>query len=544
MGDGQHLLGTGNGHIAKSALFFHLVPITNGAHAGEQTVFKANQIHMGKLQALGRVHSHQYHCIITVVIFLDIGIQGNLFQEACQSGNFRIFHIGQNAGFQFTNVLQAGLVFLCILGIEHIHITGTSQQFFVEISQVHAIVQQLCQAFDQHSKLHQFSGRFFQRCIGIRITHHLIHGNGRSSRQAFHIFQCLCTQASGRIIDDPLQPQIIGPIVDHAQIGNHILDFCPVKETGATNDPVRNRIELQSRFHSIGLGIGTIKDGMVLKPFALRGGKNTTDNKIRFCPLVRCLIHRNRFACTIVGPKPFSLTAQIMGNHRIGRIQNGLCRTIVLLQANHTGATVLLFKIQNIFDGGATETIDTLIIVTHYTNIFIATCQNTGQQILGMVGILIFVHQHITEFPLIICPHIFVFLQQFNCQQNNIIKVNGIIILQPFLIGPVSFSNMLSAKITGNFCPLGVFLRGDQLVLFSSNNAQHIFCRECLIIQAHVLDDLFHDPFRVSSVVNGKMRRISHTLCIPAKDPATGRVESHGPHILPLRAQHGAQPLF
>ena len=91
-----------------------------------------------------------------------------------------------------------------------------------------------------------------------------------------------------------------------------------------------------------------------------------------------------------------------MGNHCVCRIQNRLRRTIVLFQPNGTAATVLLFKVQNILDGRAAETVDALVVVTDNTYIFISTRQQRSQQILHMVGILILVHQHISELPLIV----------------------------------------------------------------------------------------------------------------------------------------------
>ena len=103
MADGERLLGPGDGHIAQPPLFFHLFPIANGAHAGEQAVFKAHQEHMGEFQTLGRVHGHHDHRIVPLVVLLNVGIEGDFFQESGQGGNIAsvdgVLHIGVDAGF-------------------------------------------------------------------------------------------------------------------------------------------------------------------------------------------------------------------------------------------------------------------------------------------------------------------------------------------------------------------------------------------------------------------------------------------------------------
>ena len=53
MGNGQALLGAGDGNIAKPPLLFHFCLISNGPHSGEKSLFKAHQKYIGEFQALG-----------------------------------------------------------------------------------------------------------------------------------------------------------------------------------------------------------------------------------------------------------------------------------------------------------------------------------------------------------------------------------------------------------------------------------------------------------------------------------------------------------
>ena len=263
----------------------------------------------------------------------------------------------------------------------------------------------------------------------------------------------LGTQSSWRIIDDPLQPKIVRPVIDHAQIRQHILDFRTVKESGTTDDAIWNAVTLQGIFHSVGLGIGTIQNRVVLKLRTSRNPKDLSCHIISFCGFIAGLINHNGLSPIIGCPQPFALSAQIMGDHRIGCIQNRLGGAIILLQADQAAAFILLFKIQNIGNGGATEPVNTLVIIAYHANIFITTCQQTTEQILQMIGILILVHQHILELSLIITANILVLLQKFDGQQDNIIKIHRIVVQQTLLIGLIGFCNDRSAMITRHFCP-------------------------------------------------------------------------------------------
>ena len=62
---------------------------------------------------------------------------------------------------------------------------------------------------------------------------------------------------------------------------------------------------------------------------------------------------------------------------------------VILLQTDDPGAAVLLFKIQDVFDGGTAEAVNALVIVTDNTEIFVAPGQQAGQKILQMVGVLV-----------------------------------------------------------------------------------------------------------------------------------------------------------
>ena len=88
--------------------------------------------------------------------------------------------------------------------------------------------------------------------------------------------------------------------------------------------------------------------------------------------------------------------------------------TVILLQPDGDGVGILLFKGKNVFNGSPAELIDALVIVAHHAEIAPAAGQQRAEHILGVVGVLIFVHQHIAELVLVIFPHIVLGLEQLH----------------------------------------------------------------------------------------------------------------------------------
>ena len=140
--------------------------------------------------------------------------------------------------------------------------------------------------------------------------------------------------------------------------------------------------------------------------------KNLRGDEIRFFVLIISLIHGDFVALIVVRPELLSLSSLVVGDHRVGCLQDVLGGAVVLLQTNYPGALILLFKAQNVLNGSAADAIDGLIVVTHHTDILIPPGQQCGQKILQIVGVLILVNEHIAELPLIVVPHILILLEQ------------------------------------------------------------------------------------------------------------------------------------
>ena len=119
-----------------------------------------------------------------------------------------------------------------------------------------------------------------------------------------------------------------------------------------------------------------------------------------------------------------------------------------------------------------------------------------------MVGVLIFVDHQIIKLALVFFSYRRIFLQQAQSQQQQIVKVYGIVGLQLFLISIINFCHLLLI-VAGGLASVSI---GQQQGIFSvADMADNRRQRETLFIQIHFLQHLFNQVFAVACIVNSKI---------------------------------------
>lgn len=86
-------------------------------------------------------------------------------------------------------------------------------------------------------------------------------------------------------------------------------------------------------------------------------------------------------------------------------------------------------------------------IITDHTDISVLLCQQIDQLKLYKVRVLVLVHHDIPEFILIIFQHIRVCLEKFYRFHQQIVEIQGIILLEFFLVFPVNLSNLFLPEV-------------------------------------------------------------------------------------------------
>ena len=107
----------------------------------------------------------------------------------------------------------------------------------------------------------------------------------------------------------------------------------------------------------------------------------------------------------LIGPEGLVLTADIVFNDGVCRVQYILRRTVILLQLDHTGFRIYFFKIQYITDIGAPKLVNGLVVVAYHAQIPVPGRQQTDEFKLRRIGILVFIHHNIPEAVLVAFQH-------------------------------------------------------------------------------------------------------------------------------------------
>ena len=137
-------------------------------------------------------------------------------------------------------------------------------------------------------------------------------------------------------------------------------------------------------------------------------------------------------ALTVGGPQVLLAAILILGDHGVGRVENGLRGAIVLFQQDRVRLWVVALEFLNIADGGPAEGINGLIGIAHYAQLrrirteLSPTHERGNQRILGVVGVLILVNKYVLKAPAIKIHHLLVLGENPHHLTDEIIKVHGI----------------------------------------------------------------------------------------------------------------------
>ncbi|MPM55465.1 hypothetical protein SDC9_102262 [bioreactor metagenome] len=161
-----------------------------------------------------------------------------------------------------------------------------------------------------------------------------------------------------------------------------------------------------------------------------------------------------------------------------------------------------------------------------------------------MVGVLIFVHQHVAEFPLVILPHLFVLLKEGHGVEDNVVKVQRIGGTELFHIAGVNLGNAGHFPVAGVLILLCKVLRRLETVPGFADDSQQISGGKGLFVIAQLFENVLEDPLGIVSVVDGEVLLKADALNIPPQNAHAGGVEGGGPDVVCLQPQTVRQTGF
>ena len=129
--------------------------------------------------------------------------------------------------------------------------------------------------------------------------------------------------------------------------------------------------------------------------------------------LVVGVVADDRLAVALVGPQLLRLAAEVVGDDRVGGVEDRLRRPVVLLEHDHRGVRERLLELEDVPHVGAAEAVDRLVARRRRRRrCGAARPSSSDELVLDAVGVLVLVDEHVLEALLVVLEHVGVLAEQ------------------------------------------------------------------------------------------------------------------------------------
>ena len=283
-------------------------------------------------------------------------------------------------------------------------------------------------------------------------------------------------------VDDPLIGEIVVRAYDRAEIGDGITDFLALVKAQTDNHPVGQADGDEPFLELAGLEPGAHQDRHIVERMPRR--PETLDlirDDARLLLAIPDTLDDDRVALLAFGPESFAEPAVILRDETRGGAQNMGGGAVILFEPHDARAGKIVLEAKDVADFGATPPVDGLVVIPHAADVLMGSGQKPKPEVLGHVGVLVFVHENVAEQLLVALQNVTVFGEKGETVQQQIAEIDGIERFQAVLV-------------------LAVQLEGAAHREIAQIGRRHPVWREALVLPA--LDDGAEPPGRPALLVN------------------------------------------
>ena len=333
-----------------------------------------------------------------------------------------------------------------------------------------------------------------------------VEGDAVRTRVLRHHGLRLGTDTALGFVEDAAHVHVVIGVAQGAQVRQRVLDFLTLVEAGTTDHAVGQAGTHEHVLEGSGLRVGAVEDCDVTGLHAVLIGK-----AVNFAGDVACLgvlgfgnVTDDLRARTGGGPQLLGATVGVAFDDRVRRGEDVLCGTVVLLQQDRVGVRVVLLEVRNIADVRAAEGVDGLVGVTHDGQLgrghgvrvgaAVSRCLRVGadqlahQLVLGVVGVLVLVHEDVAELTAVVVGDFRELLEQEDGAANQVVKVEGVGGAQTLRVDSVDLRDGLLVRVIVRHAGC-VRFGADQLILQRGDAVTHGLGGELLGVQVELFND-------------------------------------------------------
>ena len=219
--------------------------------------------------------------------------------------------------------------------------------------------------------------------------------------------------------------EVVVFVGDGGQVRDNVLDFRAFVELRSTDEPVRHALAHENFFECASLSVRPIEHrNIAVGHPGIVKRRDFVCDKLRFIVLSDSRVTRDRLARAAIA-KQFlrHRGVEVVSDNGVRRIEDVLGRAVVLLEDNDAGTRKILPELENVADVCSAECVNRLVGVTHHRdgrrvdsarvveqrggrfrrNVFgpDGASQFVNEFVLRLVGVLVFVNEHVTKASLI-----------------------------------------------------------------------------------------------------------------------------------------------
>ncbi|MNM43662.1 hypothetical protein D3C81_545430 [compost metagenome] len=263
------------------------------------------------------------------------------------------------------------------------------------------------------------------------------------------------------------------------------------------------------------------------------------DHVARFVVFVVGGIQRQWFAFAHVGPQLFAQAPAVVGDQRVGRLEDAAGGAVVLLQADHLGVGEVGRVLVDVLDLGAAPAVDRLVVIADRHQA-VATCREQAQPgVLHGVGVLELVHQHMAEAPLVVLQQARMVAPQVQGTQQQFGKIDDAGTVAGLFIGAVDIAHGRQEQVATR---LDV-LRAQAFVFLPVDEPLGLAGRPLLLVEVEFTHHPLDQALLVVTVENLEVLHQPRFLPVRPQQAVGQAVEGADPHAGRVDAQQLLDPL-
>ena len=250
--------------------------------------------------------------------------------------------------------------------------------------------------------------------------------------------------------------------------------------------------------------------------------------------LVEGGVQGQRLAITDVGAQLLAEAPLVVGDQRVGGIEDVRRGAIVLLQTDDLGIGEIAVELLDVLDLRAAPAIDRLIVVAHHHQALAALGEKAQPGVLHGVGVLELVDQDMAEATLVMLQQAGIVAPQVEGTQQQLGEVDDAGACAGRLVGFINAAHGGQEQVAAGLDAL----RADALILLPVNEPLRLLGRPALFIQAEVADYPLDQALLIVRVENLEVLGQPRFFPVRTQQAVSQAVEGADPHAGRGVAQH------